>query len=146
MVGFLDGGAGLMIYDYQTARKVSYHSDGHVYDRIAGAGQQASPSTSVPFSDIEHEQVVQVPIPVDATANLPLYQGSQTNSAFTFSSTVMNSNGTFAAEIVDNSLVSQVLKSWEDRPDYVSAQTCRSNLLGKTVILTILNERSTGSR
>lgn len=142
-VDWLDSGNGVLIYDYQTGRKLSRHSDGRIWDRIGGAGQPASLSTSVPFSDIEHEQVYAVPIPVDATNELPLYHGERIADAFVFSSTVMNSNGTFAAEIVDNSRLSRTLAAWRAHPAYVSAQTCRSNELGKMLILTVLNQRST---
>ncbi len=96
----------------------------------------------MPFSDIQHERISAVPIPVDATNQLPLYHGDRVDDAFVFSSTVMNSNGTFAAEIVDDSQLSETLSAWQACPDYVSAQTCRSNELGKTVILTVLNQRS----
>ena len=55
----------------------------------------------------------------------------------------MKSNATFAAEIVDDTRLPNVLDAWHKHPDYVSAQTCRANELGKTVILTVLNNRST---
>jgi hypothetical protein len=60
-VGWLDEGNGLLIYDYQTGEKLSRHSDGHTYLRPAGSGQHLPPSTSVPFSAIERELVLNRP-------------------------------------------------------------------------------------
>jgi hypothetical protein len=141
-VDLLDSGNGLMIYDYYTKEKLSRHSDGKVYKRVVGVGGDASPTTSLPFSQIQHEQVRTVPIPVDATAKLPPFKGNPA-SAMVFSSTVLSSNGTFAAEIADATQLQRVLRAWQAHPDYVSAQTWQPTGTGKVVILTVLNQRST---
>lgn len=140
-VDWLDGGNGLLIYDYASGEKLSRHEDGHIYSRIAGAGEHSAPSTTVPFSDISHETVRQVPIPPEVAPQLQPYQGDESN-CFVFSSTCLSSNATFAAEIVDDENLSPVLEMWTQHPDYVSAQTCRSNEAGKSVVLTVLNSRS----
>ena len=138
----LDGGNGLLLYDYQTREKVSRHSDGNVFSRVAGSGHHPQPTTTLPFSEIRHEVVRTVPIRSDATFNLPLCERRRSSNAFVFSSTVMRSNGTFAAEVVDETQLPEVLAAWQDHPDFVSAQTCRPTGHGKTVILTVLNARS----
>jgi hypothetical protein len=143
-VDLLDSGHGLMIYDYQSRMKLSVHQDGQDFARVAGSGQSTIPTTSVPFSDIQHRVVYRAPIPPDSLSQLPPYTGPIDN-CLVFSSTVFPSNGTFAAEIVDNSRLSAVLDTWHHHPDYVSAQTWRPTGAGKAVILTILNQRSTGS-
>ncbi len=142
-VDLLDGGNGLLIYDYPTGEKVSRHADGKVYARVPGVGSGAGPSTSVPFSKIQHEIVREVAIPSDATVRGTTFRGDF-SKAFIFSSTVLNSRGTFAAEIVADASLEPVLNSWRQHPAYVSAQTYRATGTGKTVILTVLNQRSTG--
>jgi len=62
-VDLLDGGNGLLVYDYYTGEKLSRHSDGRVYSRTPGSGSQPAPTTTVPFSNIQQEVVRAVPIP-----------------------------------------------------------------------------------
>ena len=143
-VDVLDGGNGLMLYDYYTGEKVSRHSDGRVWSRKGGGGSQTAPTTAIPFSDIEREAVRAVAIPSDATRELPLYKGDPAN-AFIFSSTVLSSHGRFAAEVVADAILEPTLSAWRQHPDYLSAQTWQRTGTGKTVILTVLNQRSTGS-
>ena len=100
-VDVLDSGNGLMIYDYQTRTKLSVHSDGKDFSRVAGSGQHPTPSTSVPFSDIQHRAVRRVSIPAESLVQLPRYTGP-VDGCIVFSSTVFPSNGTFAAEVVDD--------------------------------------------
>lgn len=140
-VDLLDGGNGLMIYDYESRTKLSLHEDGTVYERTAGAGEHTAPGTTIPFSKIQQQTVRQVSIPPDSLTRLPVYTGNP-EGHLVFSSTVFPSNGTFAAEIVDDSRVAETRAAWETRPDYVSAQTWRPTGTGKTVFLTILNQRS----
>jgi len=124
-VDLLDSGHGLLVYDYGSGMKLSAHSDGKDYRRVRGVGAATTPTTSIPFSDILHRVIYQEPIPPHSLQRLPQYSGS-TQHAFVFPSTVFPSNGTFAAEIVDDSRLSAVLNEWEQHPDYVSAQTWRS--------------------
>jgi hypothetical protein len=142
-VDWLDEGQGLFLYDYHIGEKLSRHSNGNVYRRPAGAGQHVPPTTAVPFSDITHEVVKQVPIPSNVSVGLEQCSRATPSNAFVFSSTALQSNATFAAELVDDSLLSNVLQAWQNHPDYVSAQTCRANNLGKNVVLTVLSSRST---
>ena len=140
MVDLLDSGNGLMIYDYQTREKLSRHSDGKSFSRVAGSGSKPQATTSVPFSQIKREVVKWASIPSDATLRMSTYSGD-TEKCFIFSSTVLKSNGAFAAEVADTSALQPVLEAWKNHPDYVSAQTYRATGTGKTVILTILNKR-----
>ena len=142
-VDLLDGGQGLLIYDYQTREKISRHADGKTYTRVVGTHSKPSPTTTVPFSQVQREVVRSVPIPSDATVRGSTFRGD-VSKALIFSSTVLSSNGTFAAEIVDGGQLKAVLTSWQHHPDYVSAQTYRPAGAGKAVILTVLNRRSTG--
>jgi hypothetical protein len=139
-VDSLEAGNGLLIYDYHTGEKISRHSDGKVYTRVAGSGARVPPSTSVPFSQIQREVVRSVSIPSDATQRMSTYSGN-TQNCFIFSSTVLSSNGAFAAEIVDLAALQPALEAWKHHPDYVSAQTYRGTGTGKAVILTVLNKR-----
>ena len=139
-VDLLDAGNGLLIYDYASGEKLSRHSDGRTFARVPGSGANPPPTTSVPFSQIRREVVRAVSIPVDVTQRMSTYSGD-TTKCFVFSSTVLPSNGTFAAEVVDSGEVEPVLETWRNYPDYVSAQTYRPTGTGKTVILTILNKR-----
>ena len=141
-VDLLDQGNGLLIYDYESGEKLSRHSDGTAYSRVPGSTSPPSITTSVPFSQIEHEVVRSVEIRSDATNRLPLYQGGR-DHAFVFSSTVLQSRGAFAAEIVDEAHVDVVLEAWRLHPLYRSAQTCLATGTGKAVVLTVLNQRST---
>ena len=106
-------------------------------------GPGAAPSTSVPFSQIQHEIVRAVEIRSNATLEGTTYRGA-ISKAFVFSSTLLQSRGRFAAEIVDETQLQPVLTSWHQHPDYVSAQTYHPTGTGKVVILTVLNQRSTG--
>jgi len=144
-VDLLDDGNGLLVYDYASGTKLSAHSDGKEYRRVPGVGTPTTPTTSIPFSDILHRKVYEAPIPPHSLETLPPYSGT-TQNAFVFSSTVFPSNGTFAAEVADDSRLSAVLDGWGRHPDYVSAQTWRPTGTGKHVILTLLNKRSTGIR
>jgi len=139
-VDLLDGGNGLLIYDYQTREKLSRHSDGKTFSRVPGSASQPPPTTSVPFSQIKREVVKWVSIPSDATLRMSTYSGD-TKKSFIFSTTVLKSNGAFAAEVVDSAALEPALDAWKNHPDYVSAQTYRDTGTGKAVILTILNKR-----
>jgi hypothetical protein len=141
----LEGGNGLLIYDYETGEKLSRHSDGNIYSRVGGSGEHLPPTTSVPFSSIGHEIVKDVAILSDVTFRLKPHTGPIPSNALVFSSTVLSSNGTFAAELVDDGQLPSVLRSWENHPAFVSAQTCRQLAQGKTAILTVLNRRSSGT-
>lgn len=141
-VDWLDGGQGLLIYDYYSGEKLSRHPN-QTYQRVGGAGAHTAPTTELPFSDIEHQVVREARIPSDATQHLPKYHGTASTDAFVFSSTVMQSNGTFAAELVADGRIQETLAAWRRHPDYLSAQTCRSNQQGHSVILTVLNSRFT---
>ena len=114
-VDLLDGGNGLLIYDYHSGEKVSRHSDGNVYARIPGTGSSLAPTTTIPFSQIEREVVRSVPIPSDTTVRGSTYSGD-VSRALVFSSTVLRSNGTFAAEIVADAQLVPVLASWRNHP------------------------------
>jgi hypothetical protein len=139
-VDLLDGGNGLLIYDYHSGEKLSRHSDGKTFTRVPRSGASPAPTTSVPFSQIKREMVRTVSIPVDATQRMSTYSGDPSKS-FVFSSTVLRSNGAFAAEVVDTAELPAVLETYRNRSDYVSAQTYHPTGTGKTVLLTILNER-----
>ena len=141
-VDLLDQGNGLLVYDYVTGEKLSRHSNGNVFTRIPGSGTYPPPTTTVPFSQIQHEIVRRVAIPSTATHQLPRYTGDPSD-AFVFSSTVLRSDGWFAAEVVDDAQLQATLAAWRAQPDYVSAQTWRPTGTGKTVVLTVLNQRST---
>lgn len=142
-VDLLDDGNGLLIFDYLSKEKVSVHADGKTFTRTAGAARHPLTTTSVPFSEIGRQIVRAVPIPSDATYRLAPYSGD-VSGAFVFSSTVMNSRGSFAAEVVDNSYLAAAIDAWAHHPHYVSAQTYRPTGTGKAIILTVLNQRSTG--
>lgn len=139
---WMDNGEGLLLYDYESGEKLSRHRN-QTFLRVAGSGEHHAPSTAIPFSDVTREIIREVPIPSDATQRLPQYHGEPTG-AFVFSSTVVSSRGTFAAELVQDSRVAETIAAWERRPEFVSAQTCRANDLGQSVVLTILNQQSTG--
>jgi hypothetical protein len=140
-VDWLDGGQGLLLYDYYTGEKLSRHPN-QIFLRVPGSGQHQAPSTAIPFSSVDQEVIRQVAIPSDLTTQLPKYQGDPAD-CFVFSSTVISSNGTFAAELVRDSGLQATLAAWERHPEFVSAQTCRANTQGQSVILTLLNKRST---
>lgn len=142
-VDSLDAGKGVLIYDYRGGRKISRHADGTRWDRIAGAGEHVPPATSVKYSDIRHEVIWEVPLPVDTLEHLDPLAGTVPSNAFVFSSTVLSSYGTFAAELVADEDVDAVAKAWARNPYYVSAQSCRTNVNGKTLILTALNRGTT---
>jgi hypothetical protein len=139
-VDLLDGGNGLLIYDYCSREKLSRHSDGRQFARVPGVAGGPDPTTSVPFSQIRREVVKEVAIPSNATERMSTYSGDA-KKCFVFSSTVLSSNGTFTAEVVDSAELQPVLDAWKNHPEYVSAQTHRPTGTGKTVVLTILNKR-----
>ena len=139
-VDLLDGGNGLLIYDYYSNEKLSRHSDGKRYARVPGVAGGPQPTTSVPFSQIKREVVKEVAIPANATERMSTYSGDA-KKCFVFSSTVLSSNRTFTAEVVDSGELDPVLAAWKNHPEYVSAQTYRPTGTGKTVVLTILNKR-----
>lgn len=143
-IDWLDDGDGVLMYEYGPERKLSRHEDGNTFDGVVGQEIDRSATTRIPFSDIEREEIRNVRIPSDLTQNLERLNGSPGPHDFTFSSTVLNaSHATFAAEIVDDRNREAVLDLWQEHPDYVSAQTAVSNEAGKSLVLTVLNSRST---
>src|ERR1700758_3869998 len=116
----LDDGSGVMLWLQHSQQKVSRHSDGKTWIRTAGSGMQTQPSLRVPFSDIAHEVVHDVQIPSDLTYRTRQFHGN-TDGAFVFSSTVLNHNPRFAAELVDPAMLPAALDAWRRNPGYVSA-------------------------
>ena len=135
----IDDGSGLMVWLQHSAEKVSRHSDGKTWIRTAGAGERTEPSIRVPFSNITREVVHAVQIPSDLTYRTKPFHG-KTDNAFVFSSTVLNHNPTFAAELVDPTVLPAAMEEWRRNPRYVSAQTCSTGWGGKTLILTVLHD------
>lgn len=139
-ISWLDNGAGVMIYNEGTSKKLSRHKDGNVYNRIPGT-RESSHSTTVPFSDILREQLALVPIPSSFLSNRSTWHRTVPANALVFSSTVLASNGYFVAELVDDTGVSAVLKSYSDHRDFLGAQAVRASA-GKTLVVSVLNQRN----
>ena len=141
-IDWLDSGNGVMVHNQASGEKLSRHSNGNTFARVPGS-PGGTRSTSVPFSDIEHEIVTQVPIPSSFTWGRRPWTKALPGGAVTFSSTVLESRGTFVAEVAAEHRLAGVVAAYEHHPCFLSAQTHHDNGLGKTLVVSILNARST---
>ena len=142
----LDQGDGLLVVIPYIREKASRHRDGETYDGSFGTGEDRPLEVRVPFSEITDEIVKSAPITSGVITEEFRLTGLVPENALIFSSTVLHSASSFAAQVVDDSRLSKALRAWETHPDVLSAQTYRSNERGKTIILSVIHAASEGSR
>ena len=143
VVDWLDGDNGILLFFHHSKTKLSRHSDGRTYERIAGSGHTREPELRVPFSQISREVVKEVRIPSDLTYGRRVRAGPLPGNGVAFPASVLASATSFAAEVVDNQLLESTVRAWHEMPACLSLQTWQTSGFAKTLVLTVLSSSST---
>ncbi len=136
VVAPLDSGKGVLIYAWGT--KVSRHRDGRTYSGEVGDGEDRAVRVTFPTSEIRTEEVHRAAIPTSLTEGLVPHTGAPPENSFVIPLTALNSNSSFAAEIVAASLLDETLAAWQAYSATVSAQGVVDHAYNKAIILTVL--------